>query len=98
MRGPAALGDYPALAGFLGIPPPHLAEWLRQPGDDLTSMQARAGELTATLMWGALAVWSARCSAMNDLLLARDNGFANGLVETLVNTGCNIWALTCNTV
>jgi hypothetical protein len=47
-------------------------------------MQARASELTVTLMWGALAVWSARCAAMNALLTSKTNGFADGLVDLLL--------------
>jgi ribonuclease HI len=84
VQGPEALVDHPAFATFLGIPPPHLAEWLRRPGDDLAKMQARASELTLTLMWGAMSVWSARCAAMNALLPSAGNGFADGLVERLL--------------
>jgi ABC-type anion transport system duplicated permease subunit len=46
---------------------------------------ARAAELSRTLMWAALSVWSARGRAMNDLLDVQDSlGFGAGLVEQMV--------------
>jgi hypothetical protein len=78
------LERHPPLGGLIGITPQRVGEMLRRPGDDLAATQARAGELSMVLMWGALSIWTTRCTAMNALLNSSENGYASGLVTQMV--------------